>query len=94
MDIDFVKIDLHIHTPASRCYKGAKDDDEYLKILENAIRQELKVIAITDHNTIEGYTKLQTIKDDLLKNKKSLDDITDSEQSKTKQPSTISRGVL
>jgi len=58
MPDDFVRIDLHIHTPASSSdYKGPKDDGEYLRILRKAKSQKLAVIAITDHNTIEGYKK-------------------------------------
>lgn len=52
------KADLHIHTPASKCYKGPKDDVEYLRIIENAKEKGLDIIAITDHNSIEGYEKL------------------------------------
>ena len=32
MNEKYYKIDLHIHTPASKCYKGAKDDAEYIFI--------------------------------------------------------------
>lgn len=82
MDNDFYKVDLHIHTPASSCYKGEKTDEEYLRILEKAKTQKLKVIAITDHNTIEGYKKILKIKSDLLLKKDNLDSITDSKQAK------------
>ena len=82
MDNDFYKVDLHIHTPASSCYKGEKTDEEYLRILEKAKTQKLKVIAITDHNTIEGYKKILKIKSDLLLKKDNLNSITDSKQAK------------
>jgi len=63
---DFVKVDLHIHTPASRiCYKGGKQDEEYLEILASAIKNGLRIISFTDHNTIAGYKKLQEIKKEL-----------------------------
>ena len=62
MQDDFVKIDLHIHTPASSCYKGTKDDDEYLKIVRTAKEKGLKIVAITDHNSISGYKKIKEIK--------------------------------
>lgn len=47
------RIDLHIHTPASSsCYK---DKATYLQILQKAEEKGLDIIAITDHNTISGY---------------------------------------
>jgi len=80
MENDFVKIDLHIHTPASSCYKGEKDDNEYLKILRKAKSQNLKIISLTDHNSIEGYKSILKIKERLITEKDSLSSITDSEQ--------------
>lgn len=52
------RADLHIHTPASKCYKGPKDDAEYIKIILKAEENDIKIIAITDHNSIEGYKKI------------------------------------
>lgn len=34
-DSNFIAIDLHIHTPASKCYEGDKTDQEYINILRN-----------------------------------------------------------
>ena len=34
MNEKYYKIDLHIHTPASKCYKYAKDDAEYIRLLK------------------------------------------------------------
>lgn len=82
MEEDFVKIDLHIHTPASSDYKGEKSDDEYLRILRQAKAQELKVISFTDHNSVEGYEALLKLKDRIISEKRSLSSITDSEQAK------------
>lgn len=81
---EFVKIDLHIHTPASSCYKGKKDNEEYLHILRQAKKKKLKIIAITDHNSILGYKKLKTLKANLLEGKITLSKITDSKQTKLK----------
>lgn len=61
MDDKLYKVDLHIHTPASKCYQGAKTDDEYIQILKRANENNLDIIAITDHNSIEGYMKLMDI---------------------------------
>ena len=57
-DMHVFKADLHIHTPASKCYKGPKEDEEYIRIIKKAEEKGLKIIAITDHNSIEGYEKL------------------------------------
>ena len=61
------KMDLHIHTPASKCYKGPKNDTEYFEILKSASEQNLDIIAITDHNTVAGYEKLMLLKEDVNK---------------------------
>lgn len=64
------KIDLHIHTPASKDYiwKGKKteEDAEYEIFINRFIETDLDAIAITDHNTIDGYIR---IKDIIFKNK-------------------------
>lgn len=83
MQEDFVKIDLHIHTPASSCYKGAKTDDSYLRILHKAHAKGLRIIAITDHNSIEGYKQLLKIKERMTDKKRFLSTITDSKQAKS-----------
>ena len=77
---DFVKVDLHIHTPASLDYKGQSNDDEYYSILQNAQSKKIRIIAITDHNTIEGYNKLISLKNKLTLEQESLSAITDSQQ--------------
>lgn len=64
---DLVAVDLHVHTPYSKCYnlKGHEDiDDEYIDLLELYVKKEIKVIAITDHNSIGGYRHLMKIKED------------------------------
>lgn len=63
MEQKLVKIDLHIHTPMSKCYKGAKSEDEYINILKKIYDCNIRLIAITDHNTIDGYKKLMEIRD-------------------------------
>ena len=83
MKEDFVRVDLHIHTPASLDY-GERNDDEYYNILQNAKSKKIKIIAITDHNTIEGYKKIISFKNKLMVDQESLSTITDSEQVKKK----------
>lgn len=57
------KMDLHIHTPASECYKMSCDneEDQYVKILDKVVESNIKIIAITDHNTFDGYFKIYSI---------------------------------
>lgn len=82
MSQNFRKIDLHVHTPSSKCYVGPSNDEEYLKLLKKAIRNKIAVIAITDHNTIDGYKKLISLRDSFLKSKANLSAIADSKQSR------------
>lgn len=59
------KVDLHIHTPASKlCY--AQPDISYLQILQKAEERELEIIAITDHNTVAGYAAMRSHLEELL----------------------------
>ena len=53
----WIRIDLHIHTPASEDY--AERDATFLDILHEAERHNLEIIAITDHNTVAGYEQLR-----------------------------------
>lgn len=59
------KMDLHIHSPASKDYIRSKKDidvmKEYEKFINKFIDSDLDVIAITDHNTIEGYKQIKDI---------------------------------
>jgi len=80
IDNKFRKVDLHVHTPASKCYRGDKGDDEYLKIIKKAKHEKLEVIAITDHNSISGYRKLLEIKQNLISEKRNIEVISDSRQ--------------
>ncbi len=91
MEQKFRKIDLHIHTPASKCYKGPNNDEEYLKIIESAIKRKIEIISITDHNTVDGYKKILSIKNELLKRKNNLSEITDSKQSKSQVTEIIKK---
>ncbi|OOO64650.1 hypothetical protein BS638_10390 [Clostridium tepidum] len=57
---EYFKMDLHIHTPASKCYKKrlSSNEEEYIKILDEAYESGISVIAITDHNTVKGYYEM------------------------------------
>lgn len=50
-------MDLHIHTPASSDYQQM--EVSFLDILQRAEARGLDVIAITDHNTVAGYRRLE-----------------------------------
>lgn len=80
MDKIDIRADFHIHTPSSSDYKGPTNDDEYYGILKQAIKNELSIIAITDHNSIEGYRYLISLKKALILKRDELENITDSQQ--------------
>ncbi|MBC8162199.1 MAG: putative DNA binding domain-containing protein [Roseiflexaceae bacterium] len=52
----WMRVDLHIHTPASEDY--AEPTIGYLQILQEAERRQLDIIAFTDHNTVHGYEQM------------------------------------
>jgi PHP family Zn ribbon phosphoesterase len=56
-DLNWYRIDLHIHTPASADYQEA--GVSLLDILRRAEARGADILAITDHNTVEGYASLQ-----------------------------------
>ncbi len=58
----YSSVDLHVHTPASQCYKGNSTDEEYINIIKQYIEKEVRIICITDHNTTKGYDHLMEIK--------------------------------
>lgn len=56
--MEWHKVDLHIHTPASRlCYE--EPGVTYLQILQKAEERGLDIIAFTDHNTVAGYAGMR-----------------------------------
>ncbi|MCJ7650103.1 MAG: hypothetical protein MUP85_15950 [Candidatus Lokiarchaeota archaeon] len=69
----FHRVDLHIHTPASNCYEGIKNDDEYIKILKKIIVEKIKIVSFTDHNSIGGYKKIKQLQKSLEKKKGELE---------------------
>lgn len=58
-----IKIDLHVHTPASHdfVYKPLSKEEAYLNLLNEAIEKDIRIIAITDHNTFEGVKTVRKI---------------------------------
>lgn len=66
MNDTFYKADLHVHTPASKCYLGDKTENGYWGILRSAVANGVRLIAITDHNTIAGYEKLIELRNNAM----------------------------
>jgi len=55
--MQWYRVDLHLHTPASIDYKDA--DASYIDILRRAEFRGIDIIAFTDHNTVGGYTAMK-----------------------------------
>jgi hypothetical protein len=54
--LDWKRMDLHLHTPASSDYRDP--GISYLDILKKAEEKNLDMIAFTDHNTVAGYAAM------------------------------------
>ncbi|HET9493271.1 MAG TPA: transcriptional regulator, partial [Chloroflexia bacterium] len=54
--LDWKKMDLHIHTPASSDYRDP--GISYLDVLKKAEEKDLDMIAFTDHNSVGGYAAM------------------------------------
>ncbi len=52
IDIPYLKVDFHVHTPVSKCYsvKGVT----FKELVDAAVKADLQAMAITDHNACEG----------------------------------------
>lgn len=63
--MSYKKIELHVHTPASHDYvytnKNNDEEIEYKLLIEKIVASDLDVIAITDHNNINGFEKIMKI---------------------------------
>jgi len=56
VELVMIRVDLHVHTLASYDYEDK--EKPIISVLEAATEAGLDAIAITDHNTFEGYTRL------------------------------------
>ena len=54
--MQWYRVDLHIHTPASIDYKDKNAN--YIDILRRAEYRGIDIIAFTDHNTVGGYAAM------------------------------------
>ena len=57
----FYKSDLHIHTPASKCWKDSRNKNMLRDIFEKIKSEGLEVVAITDHNSVGGVDEARRI---------------------------------
>jgi len=63
IQLHFVPVDLHVHTPASADYRGKRGDDGYLELLATFRDAGVRVVAITDHNTLAGYREIVRLRE-------------------------------
>ena len=56
--LSYKKLDLHIHTPASRCFEGKCEPED---IITTALENQLDAIAITDHNTAQWIDQVKEV---------------------------------
>lgn len=78
------RVELHVHTPSSNCYKGPKTEEEYLKIIETAYEKKIDILAITDHNSVKGFYIIQALKQRVRNEYSALVAIGDSKEAKAK----------
>jgi hypothetical protein len=57
------KLDLHIHTKASNCFKSDNLDNDGVNrsIIQQAKNMSLDMIAVTDHYTLKNYSGIKAI---------------------------------
>ena len=77
--LEWVGVDLHVHTPASKDYQGPRGDAGFLDLLGKAndfstprSRRErpqhnLACVAFTDHNSVDGFTRYRELSEEAAK---------------------------
>ena len=60
------KVDLHIHTPGSKDYCGNRGERGYRDLVTALRKASVDVIAVTDHNTFEGYLQLTKYREETI----------------------------
>ena len=93
---EYIPVDLHVHTPASSCYKTTEKDidTEYIKLLAMYVEKGVNIIAITDHNTIKGYKEILRIKSEVESRVKFWKEIGDIEELREKLKSEEKKAEL
>lgn len=84
-------MDLHLHTPASGDYQ--EPDVSLMDILQRSEARGLEIIAITDHNTVAGYRRMQE-EIQQLELLESLGRITDKETDQLKEYRRLKEKIL
>lgn len=54
-----MKIDLHLHSPASKCFQDKDLPDVAEKMVQKALDEDLKIIGLTDHHTTDFIGNIQ-----------------------------------
>jgi hypothetical protein len=74
--LKWVGVDLHVHTPASKDYRGETDEAEYSRIITRANglgtegqrepqeSKPISAVAFTDHNSVEGFRRFRRLHED------------------------------
>lgn len=57
----FYKADLHIHTPASKCWRGSRDSEEMRRIFKKLRDEGIEVVGVTDHNTVKNIDEARRL---------------------------------
>ena len=84
-------MDLHLHTPASGDYQ--EPDVSLMDILQRSEARGLEMVAITDHNTVAGYRRMQE-EIQQLELLESLGRITDKETDQLKEYRRLKEKIL
>ena len=54
-----IKIDLHLHTPASRCFADPVDESSCRRLVERARQVGLQMVAVTDHHSVACVQRMR-----------------------------------
>lgn len=57
----FYKVDLHLHTSASKCWNGKRDVESLRQIFKHLKENCIEVVAITDHNSVDNVDRAKKL---------------------------------
>ncbi|MGE5588607.1 MAG: RNA-binding domain-containing protein [Clostridia bacterium] len=78
----FYGCDFHVHTPKSTCFETSEEKG-YFDLLQKCKANGVEVVAITDHNSVEGYSRLMAIRRELECTRRTLEGNLGGSQSTT-----------
>ncbi len=58
-DSRMARLDLHLHTPASRCFSDQIDENTCRRLVERALEVGLDMVAVTDHHSVEYVDRMR-----------------------------------